>query len=273
MCQDIEVALDENGQATILASDVDGGSWDPDGDPITLTVDPQDFDCGDLGANTVTLTVSDGVEMATCEAMVTVVDNIAPVPDVTPLPTVTGQCSATILTAPTAMDNCAGIVTGTTTDPLTYNQQGICTVTWTYDDGNGNTSTQTQTVIVKDTTAPTIIVSVSPDTLWAPNHKMVEITATVDASDVCDSELSVVLTSIESNEPGNGDDIEGAEFGTEDYTFLLQAERDGNGDGRIYTITYTVTDTAGNSAIGVATVTVPHDQGEKQRERERERKK
>ena len=63
---------------------------------------------------------------------------------------------------------------------------------------------------------------------------------------------------------GKGNDIEGAEFGTEDYTFLLQTERDGSGDGRVYTITYTATDAAGNSAIGIAQMTVPHDQGEKQ---------
>ncbi|MFC2001986.1 6-bladed beta-propeller [Chloroflexota bacterium] len=143
---------------------------------------------------------------------------------------------------------------------------------WGYDSAT-TTSITAETDILVDNAAPTISVSVSPDTLWAPNHKMVEITATVDVGDIYDLEPTVVLTSIESNEPdnGKGNDIEGAEFGTEDYTFLLQAERDGSGDGRIYTITYTVTDAAGNSAIGVAIVTVPHDQGEKQRERERER--
>src|SRR5690606_16146212 len=52
-------------------------------------------------------------------------------------------------------DNCEGTITGTTTDPLTYNAQGTYTITWTYDDGNGNTSTQNQTVIVDDVTAPT----------------------------------------------------------------------------------------------------------------------
>ncbi|HLP65843.1 T9SS type A sorting domain-containing protein, partial [Flavobacterium sp.] len=50
--------------------------------------------------------------------------------------------------APTATDNCAGTITATTNDPLTYNTQGTYTVTWSYNDGNGNTSTQQQTVIV-----------------------------------------------------------------------------------------------------------------------------
>jgi hypothetical protein len=58
------------------------------------------------------------------------------------------------VSAPTATDNCAGTITGTTNDPLNYTAQGTYTITWSYDDGNGNTSTQSQTVIVEDITAP-----------------------------------------------------------------------------------------------------------------------
>src|SRR5204863_532655 len=84
---------------------------------------------------------------------VTVHDTTAPVPNVATLLTVMGECSATV-TAPAATDNCAGQVTGTTTDPTSYNTQGTFIVHWTYDDGHGNTSTQTHTVTVHDTTAP-----------------------------------------------------------------------------------------------------------------------
>jgi len=81
-----------------------------------------------------------------------IVDDVtAPVPPA--LPTVTGQCSASV-TAPTAQDAVAGTITGTTSDPLTYNSQGTFTVHWTFNDGNGNTSTANQTVIVKDTMPP-----------------------------------------------------------------------------------------------------------------------
>ena len=76
------------------------------------------------------------------------------VPDITTLPNVTGECSATITAAPTATDNCAGTITGTTSDPLTYNSQGTFTIEWTYDAGNGNTLTQSQTVIIDDVSAP-----------------------------------------------------------------------------------------------------------------------
>ena len=36
-----------------------------------------------------------------------------------------------------------------------------------------------------------------------------------------------------------------------------------NKAGRVYTVTYTVTDVAGNSTSASGTVTVPHDQGKK----------
>jgi len=120
----------------------------------------------------------------------------------------------------------------------------------------------------QDVTPPDISVTVSPDMLWPPNHKMVDIVATVTVSDVCDTAPTVVLTNVTSDEPddakGNGDgktvnDIQGNDTGTEDYEFQLRAERAGKGDGRTYTITYTVTDASGNSADAIATVEVPHD--------------
>lgn len=73
-------------------------------------------------------------------------DNIAPVPDITPLATLTDQCQIDMLTAPTATDNCVGSVTGTTTTttPITSST----TITWTYTDANGNSSTQDQDVLI-----------------------------------------------------------------------------------------------------------------------------
>jgi hypothetical protein len=83
-------------------------------------------------------------------------DTSPPVPDVALLPPLTGECSATVTTVPTATDACTGTVAGTTGDPLTYTTQGDFTITWHYDDGNGHVSTQTQQVHVHDVTPPTI---------------------------------------------------------------------------------------------------------------------
>lgn len=74
-----------------------------------------------------------------------------PQPDSLPLPVVRAACD-TILTAPVAHAGSV-IITGTTTDPVSYNQQGTYTVTWTFVNGY-DTATHTQQVIIDDTTAP-----------------------------------------------------------------------------------------------------------------------
>ena len=74
-------------------------------------------------------------------------------PETPELADVTGQCSATA-TVPSTMDNCAGTINGTTTDPLTYNTQGTHIIHWTFSDGNGNSIQVNQNVIVDDTTNP-----------------------------------------------------------------------------------------------------------------------
>ena len=53
--------------------------------------------------------------------------------------------------------------------------------------------------------------------------------------------------------------IQEADTGTVDFEFYLRAERDGQGNGRIYTVTYTATDSSGNSSEGVCEVFVPHN--------------
>src|SRR5690606_40425293 len=52
------IQLDANGNASIIASDIDNGSSDNCG-IASMTIDKNTFDCSDVGANTVTLTVTD----------------------------------------------------------------------------------------------------------------------------------------------------------------------------------------------------------------------
>jgi hypothetical protein len=113
-----------------------------------------DFDCSSIGSNSVLLTVTDADgNVSTCTSTVTVVDDIAPIVNNASLAIINGQCSVTAV-APTATDNCAGIVNASTTDAVTYTAQGTYTIHWTYNDGHGNSTTQNQQVIVKDVTAP-----------------------------------------------------------------------------------------------------------------------
>ncbi|WP_131407118.1 hypothetical protein, partial [Flavobacterium reichenbachii] len=104
-------------------------------------------------STTVVWTYSDGVNTSIQNQTVTIADTMAPVANLASLPVVTAQCSAATITAPTAMDNCLGTVTGTTT--TTFPITASTTVVWTYSDGV-NTSTQNQTVTIADTMAPVI---------------------------------------------------------------------------------------------------------------------
>ncbi|MCG8326877.1 MAG: T9SS type A sorting domain-containing protein [Chitinophagales bacterium] len=77
-CQNITIALDDNGNASITESTIDNGSSDVCG--ITnYDTDITSFDCNKLGNNTLTLTVSDAAgNTSSCTANVLVEDNIAP---------------------------------------------------------------------------------------------------------------------------------------------------------------------------------------------------
>jgi ELWxxDGT repeat protein len=81
---------------------------------------------------------------------------LAPIADVADLPNITGECSVDIDTEPTATDDCGNTITGTTTDPLVYTEQGTYTLTWTFEDSEGHILTQQQTVIIDDVTNPVI---------------------------------------------------------------------------------------------------------------------
>jgi hypothetical protein len=143
---------------------------------------------------------------------------------------------------------------------------GDSTVTWSGTDASGNKGFATQLVHVQDTTPPNLTVTLSPTSLWPPNHKLVPITATITVTDKCDPHPFVRLVSITSNEPMNGvgdgntdADIQGVAFGTDDRTFQLRSERSGPGDGRVYTVTYQASDHSGNTTTKTATVTAPHN--------------
>ncbi len=226
-----------------------------------------------VGSTTVIWTATDSHgNSATATQTVTVVDTTAPVVTAPADVSVeaTGSQTLASIGSATATD-AVGVVSLTNDAPADY-PVGDTVVTWTAADAAGNSATATQTVTVVDTTAPVVTVSLTPGILWPPNHKMVDITAIVSVSDIADPSPTLNLISIVSSEPdnapGNGDgntvnDIQGAEFETEDNAFQLRAERDGNGNGRTYTIIYTVTDASGNTATEVVTVSVPHDQSKK----------
>lgn len=108
--------------------------------------------------------------------------------------------------------------------------------------------------------------SVSPDTLWPPNHKMVGVTINISASDNSGLDPVCRISSVSSNEPqnglGDGNTVPDWKV-TGDDTVNLRAERSGKGGGRFYTIAVTCTDACGNSSTGNAVVNIAHDSSKK----------
>lgn len=114
-------------------------------------------------------------------------------------------------------------------------------------------------------------VDLLPMILAPANHKLVQVTATVSTPGYCGGALTIRLESITSSQPddaaGQTDghtigDIQGAEFGTSDFSFLLRAENDRAASSpRVYTVTYSATG-GGTSDTTSQTLTVK-DQGKR----------
>ena len=266
VCQNISVFADGNCDGYAVATDFDNGSTDPEGEPLIYSVSPSAP--YSLGVTTVTLTVTDIKDDSDqCTATITVVDNTPPIADVNPLPNIEGECSVNI-TAPAASDNCGGVLTGTTTDPMSYTVQGTYTVTWTYDDGNGNTLQQMQTVIVNDVTDPIITTIVSDLVMWPPNHKYETFVISDFVTAVSDNCATLVINdvyfkSVSSDEledatgGGDGNTLEDMLIADDCMSIQLRKERQGGSNGRFYTVYLGLEDGNGNDTEAIVHVTVP----------------
>jgi hypothetical protein len=229
-----------------------------------------------LGTTIVTLTVNDGQYNSTDTVSITVVDTTPPTvyagEDITVEQesyegtevTLSGNATDLVDTELDYVWTENGTILGNEAN-LTYTfNLGTHELALSATDDSGNTGSDTVVVTVVDTTPPEITISVTPEDLWPPNHKYVEVIITVTVYDVCDPSPTITFVSMTSNEPdnakgiGDGNTIDDMVI-VDDFTFELRAERAGNGSGRIYTITYQATDASGNSAQASATVTVRHN--------------
>jgi hypothetical protein len=285
VCQDVTVAADANCLGHVTAGDVDDGSSDPDGDPITLTLDPPGP--YPLGDTIVTLTVTDDGDLSdSCQATITVVDETPP--DITCPPDVVLECPADTSPAATgtatATDNCS-TPTITYEDDVVPGCGGTVTITrtWTATDAAGNSSSCVQTVQTIDTTPP--VVTPGPNNsvcLWPPNHKYVTIdnvTAAVQIVDACDPNAEAASITCVSNqcddapcpakpgENGDGNTINDCFYDPLNDRLTVRSERAGTDPaGRTYSLLMTSIDGCGNESTPVAvfTVHVPHDQNPNQ---------
>jgi hypothetical protein len=147
---------------------------------------------------------------------------------------------------------------------------GTYEVTYTGTDASGNSDTVIRTVIVADTLPPVITVATDPIVLWPPKHKYQTVTLSAfvtGVDDLCDNGLTtddVLLTSASSDEPenakGDGSTLNDIVIQADCRAVNLRAERQGGGNGRVYSLDVGVADASGNEGTNAYQVVVPHDQ-------------
>ncbi|MBO3699246.1 HYR domain-containing protein, partial [Roseivirga sp. E12] len=229
--QDITVALDQNGTASITIPQVDNGS--SDNCSLTLSLDKLAFDCDDLGTNTVTLTGTDNsgnIDFAT--ATVTVVDNIAPTvttQNVTLNLDANGGASLTTdaVEVSASSDNCGIVSKVLSQTTFDCSDIGSNSVTYTVTDGAGNSTTQTVTVTIVDNITPTVVAQ--------------DISLVLDQNGLA----SITIPQVDN---GSSDNC--------NLTLSLDKLNFDCSDLGVNTVTLTGVDASGNSATATATVTV-----------------
>jgi len=218
---------------------------------VFLTVTDQS---GASDTNSSTVTIQDTmIPVIACPADLTIECDESSEPSDTGMATATDDCDSN----PTI--NYTDVV-----NPGSCPNEETTIRTWTATDYCGNTSSCVQTINVVDTTPPVIQnVTASPNTLWPPNHKMIQVNVSATAVDDCDPSPDCIISSVNSNEPPNGvgDGNTAPDWViTGNLSAYLRAERSGTGDGRIYTIAVSCTDGCGNSSVETTSVTVQHNQ-------------
>lgn len=160
------------------------------------------------------------------------------------------------------LSNVSGYGTNSASGTLSVTAQGTTTITCTATDNHNLTSNPQQATVKLDSTPPTCTATANPNSIWPPDHKLVNVNVTVTPQDTISGLPSqpFTLLSVTSNESITSADYPGFTPSTPTTSGQIREERNGDGNGRVYTLSYQVTNIAGNTNACQATVTVPHNQ-------------
>jgi hypothetical protein len=160
LCKSHSVILNAQGQAGITPADINNGSFDGCGGPVTLSVNPATLTCTNLGTANVVLTVTDGCGLvSTCNAAVTVIDNYPPKMICRGLELEINEAGDPVAITwqdidDGSTDNCAITQWTLSKSIFTCDDLGKNTVKLTGADASGNASTCQVTVTVRDLIPP-----------------------------------------------------------------------------------------------------------------------
>ncbi len=176
-----------------------------------------------------------------------------------------GQNTAVVNYTATATDNSSSVSLVCVPPSGSAFALGTTTVTCNAVDNAGNVSSGSFTVTVTNSVVPPVdygCVIASKSVLWPPDHQMVPVSLWLNYKEMPVKFSSVRIVSVTSNEPETGlwaDDL-GNDWeitSTKSLKLKLRAERDDNGNGRIYTITVEGKDKKGNVYLCSTTISVP----------------
>lgn len=194
-CADVTVSTAPN--VCSATGSINNGSYDPDGDPITVEQSPS-TPVGP-GVTTATLTVTDSHgASSSCTATITVVDNQQPAitcsaPQVLECTSPSGAAASV---SATSSDNCA--VTSASCSPGSGTFAiGFTPVTCSADDAAGNSSSCSTSVKVVDTVAPQVscVPSYNPSGKNVPKALNEDGFYLITTSDLCTAAPTVSLGS------------------------------------------------------------------------------
>jgi hypothetical protein len=252
-------------------------AWTVDGSPFNGDSSSINVPTGSLtpGAHTIGLTVTGSCGTVTHSATLTVNAQTA-----TTDPADQSVCQGTDATFSTTASGTGpfsyawtvdGVPFGGNTPSITVPTGSLATgahsvvVTTT---GTCGSAVQSATLTVNAST-PVITLSSSTATMWPPNHQYQTFNLTdfvSGASSSCDTSVDindVVIQSVSSDEPednpfgADGNTLNDIVIAPDCKSVQLRSERDGNLNGRVYTIIFKVTDSFGNTATATVKISVP----------------